>query len=63
LTVHARSGNYEAALHGSESDRQEALVSGAMMLLAVGTAYYVVMVALLIGLIILWRVLKARGIG
>lgn len=34
-----------------------------MLLAELGTAYYIVMVALLVGVIILWRVLKARGIG
>jgi hypothetical protein len=34
-----------------------------MLLADFGVTYYVVMIALLIGLIIVWRVLKARGIG
>jgi hypothetical protein len=35
-----------------------------MMLLGeFGVLYYVVMVVLLVALIVVWRVLKARGIG
>ena len=39
-------------------------MSAAMMLLGeFGVLYYVVMVVLLVALIVVWRVLKARGIG
>jgi hypothetical protein len=35
-----------------------------MMLLAeLGATYYIIMVALLIGVLILWKVLKARGMS
>ncbi|GEM_PF-1311257 len=34
-----------------------------MLLAEFGTTYYVVLGVLLIGVIILWRVLKARGVN